>query len=805
MQPRNRFTILYIVVGVGLLIGWTFLQDYIWPKPEKPKPARTADVVGFYAGGLASGAMSDLDVLEKVKQEREEQKPAVLGLGSGGAVVTAAYQADALTLTEQERAAAALRQGEPDTLIPLGWGDKPFHLRVLLNDHGGAIQQVVTSDFQQADREGLAVVNPDGTPRPLHLIPGVVVPRTPKMRDQRDVSVPELKPGPVDPMFKELAHPSYVMTHYAKENDPWPVDTLATRHWRVVPNVPADPDTQVVAFETELGAPFYIRITKTYTLSRTDYHVGLAVTLTPTERPAGVKPEPFRYQIDGPRNMPIEGEWYTTTYRNGIVGWRGSRALEDARTARHTGGSDRYPGKEGRPIKYAGVMLQYFASVLAVDNVQPPGQEPDYVEFVRFTPEGPTHEDKARKIDQTFLDDLTFRAISKKLDVSAPVTHPYVLYHGPVKVRLLKELGGEQAVPDETVDRYKDDLELSTLTDAPSQYWIGRFASFIGWSDLVIFFTNVVHWLLGLLSHVITNTGLCILIITMMVRALLHPVTRRQAINGKIMQAKMARLNPELKKIQEKYGDDPMRVHSEKNKLMRAHGINPAAMMGGCLPLLLQMPVFMGLYYALQESIFFRLEPATPWWIPNLAAPDMLARWGESIPWISAPESLGGTLYLGPYFNLLPLIAVALMMYTQSKMMPKSDDPQVQMQQTMMKVMMVFMLFFFYKSAAGLAIYFIASSIWGMIERRLLPKDIERLEKERDARKARKAAAAGGERGEPTGWLGKKMAGWREKWEQILEEAQKQQQAQREQRPQGPGQNGPPGPQGPGRKKKKKR
>jgi membrane protein insertase Oxa1/YidC/SpoIIIJ len=209
------------------------------------------------------------------------------------------------------------------------------------------------------------------------------------------------------------------------------------------------------------------------------------------------------------------------------------------------------------------------------------------------------------------------------------------------------------------------------------------------------------------------------------------------------------------------------------------------------------MPIFMGLYFALQESVFFRLEPATPWWIANLAAPDMLIRWGESIPWVSSPEDLGTTLYLGPYFNLLPLVAVGLMMYVQNKMMPKSDDPQVQMQQKTMKIMMIFMLFFFYKSPAGLAIYFIASSIWGIIERRLLPKDIEKLEAQRAAEAARKAEARSS-RGEPTGWLGKKMAGWRERWEQLLEEAQKQQQAQRDQRPE-------PKPAAPNGKKKKKR
>ena len=94
--------------------------------------------------------------------------------------------------------------------------------------------------------------------------------------------------------------------------------------------------------------------------------------------------------------------------------------------------------------------------------------------------------------------------------------------------------------------------------------------------------------------------------------------------------------------------------------------------------------------------------------------------------------------------------------------------------------------------------------LWGFIERQLLPKNIEKLEAERAAAAARKAESRE-PKGEPTGWLGKKMAGWRSRWEQLLEDAQKQQQLQREQRPAGPTPNGPPGPQGPAKRKKKKR
>jgi YidC/Oxa1 family membrane protein insertase len=134
------------------------------------------------------------------------------------------------------------------------------------------------------------------------------------------------------------------------------------------------------------------------------------------------------------------------------------------------------------------------------------------------------------------------------------------------------------------------------------------------------------------------------------------------------------------------------------------------------------MPIFMGLYFALQESTHFRLAEFWPTWIPNLAAPDMLINWTEHIPFISRVEDYGSIFYLGPYFNLLPVIAVALMIAQQKMMTPPPTDEQQAMQQKMMKYMMIFFGLMFYKVAAGLCLYFIASSAWGFCERKLLPK-----------------------------------------------------------------------------------
>src|SRR5207245_10911769 len=132
------------------------------------------------------------------------------------------------------------------------------------------------------------------------------------------------------------------------------------------------------------------------------------------------------------------------------------------------------------------------------------------------------------------------------------------------------------------------------------------------------------------------------------------------------------------------------------------------------------LPIFLGLYYCLQESIHFRL--ASFLWIENLAAPDMLIWWGEHIPWISDPDSQGGILYLGPYLNLLPIFAVSLMILQQKYMTPPATDEQQAMTQKMMKYMMVFFGIMFYKVAAVLCIYFTASSLWVLAEKKLLPK-----------------------------------------------------------------------------------
>jgi YidC/Oxa1 family membrane protein insertase len=105
-------------------------------------------------------------------------------------------------------------------------------------------------------------------------------------------------------------------------------------------------------------------------------------------------------------------------------------------------------------------------------------------------------------------------------------------------------------------------------------------------------------------------------------------------------------------------------------------------------------------------------------WCSNLAGPDMLWYWKPYLPGIITDEANG---FLGPYFNILPIITIILFIVQQKMFMPPPTDEQMRMQQKMMNIMMVVMGFMFFCVPSGLCVYFIASSLWGLAERKLLP------------------------------------------------------------------------------------
>lgn len=711
---------IFLVLAAALVAGTWYVEKTFFPKPEpvEPPPPPRETVQGLAGGivGLTAPARTwpatsppDVKVPEKPKEAAKPPEPP--------------------KATPQE----------PVELIALG--DDTFFTKLLLTTRGGGIQQLTLTKFDEADRLGREVKRGD-KPQPLRLIPGLMRKRSEHslsdIRANPGVdSPPDLAPGRVPAeLLPHLAEPSYVILHYPAVDDPlhepsesdrttdYPSPELGTRTWQVVEKAqPADGGEWRVAFETTLGAPYHLKLRKTYTLSPKDYHVGFTFDVTPLPGRAKGKGI-FRYQVAGPRGLPVEGEWYTSTFRNVLTGKFTSRGgavrdYQDAASINTKFGGDQVLRGEDT-FAYAAVATQYFASAICIDDTQPANVRARMWDYVR-----PTREPLPGDPDQPFLGDVSVRAVSGPLDPEPgeAVSHKYLIYDGPAKVRLLKLMdatGGGRDVDTELVDRYLDRLALKTITDYHSPNFFGRLADAIWWSDLVITFTNVMHNVLYLIHRVVGSWGLSIILLTICVRLLLMIPSRKQQAVMARQQEKMAKMKPELDKLAEKYKDNPQLLQQEKAKLMFQHGMNPVSTMGGCLLLFAQMPIFMGLYFCLQESVFFRLQDFL--WVPNLAAPDMTVWWTEQIPYLSTPDNLGGSVYLGPFLNVLPLLSTTLIFIQQRLTMPPPTDEVQEQQQKMMKFMIVFMAVFFYKVPAGLCLYFICSTSWALMERKLIPK-----------------------------------------------------------------------------------
>ena len=225
-------------------------------------------------------------------------------------------------------------------------------------------------------------------------------------------------------------------------------------------------------------------------------------------------------------------------------------------------------------------------------------------------------------------------------------------------------------------------------------------------------------WLLNTLFYLVHDFGIAIVILVFIVRGLLHPVTKKGQVNMVRMQKSMGELGPKMEEIKKKYANDNRRQQQEITALYAEAGVSPFAPVLSCLPLLIQMPIWVALFMSLYNNINMRHEPFLfgITWIDDLTAQDAL------IPF-SSPVTLPlmGEL---TSFNLLPIL-LAVSMFVQQKLQPKpAPNPnmtdQQRSQQDMMKMMMplmsIMMAFFFYKMPSGLNLYVMASSLIGTIE-----------------------------------------------------------------------------------------
>ncbi|MBC7782600.1 MAG: YidC/Oxa1 family insertase periplasmic-domain containing protein [Burkholderiales bacterium] len=234
-------------------------------------------------------------------------------------------------------------------------------------------------------------------------------------------------------------------------------------------------------------------------------------------------------------------------------------------------------------------------------------------------------------------------------------------------------------------------------------------------------FQWLVDWLMKLLGffHMIfKDWGLAIIALVFVVRALLHPITKRSQIN----MAKMSKMGPEMERIKKKYGDDKEGMNRAMLEFYKNHGAAPVL---GCLPMFLQMPIWIALYSGLSTTFELRQEPFLYGltWIKDLAKPDLLIE--------LAPEHHINFLFLHiDGLHVMPIL-LAFVFYFQFKLQPKPPTmtPEQEQQQKMMKWMTTLLFpVMLYQSPSGLTIYILASTTFGIIESKIIRKHIDDAE-----------------------------------------------------------------------------
>ena len=440
--------------------------------------------------------------------------------------------------------------------------------------------------------------------------------------------------------------------------------------WEIVPEAdPKDADRAVTfRFKSpdghwELRKRFELKQLTHEELKQPDIRrtllAGYELKLTITVKNLTEQERPFNYTLQGPVGVPLEDAENSYKYRDVRMGFLRDDGItldENKLSAAETVKKAKAEKTEvwKRKIKYIGIDVLYFAALV----IPSPNQVDSAKAIV-------TNEFPAK----TEFSDISVALSSATLAVPGndEVSHVYRMFAGPKKKELIAQ------IPALAVMDY-------------------------GWFDAIC---QGMVWLLNMFHSMGLSYGLAIICLTALVRTLLLPISKHQAANASKMKELQPKMLAKQKELEEKYGkgtDEYMKAAQELSKEQLG------LMFSGCLPVLLQLPIFIALYRAIGSSIELRMEPFL--WFENLASPDALFKLPFVVPW------LGWT-----HFNLLPCISTGLMFVHQKFTMPEPTNEEQAQQQKMMSYMMIFMGAMFFRVPSGLCLYFIATNVWSMTER----------------------------------------------------------------------------------------
>ena len=409
--------------------------------------------------------------------------------------------------------------------------------------------------------------------------------------------------------------------------------------------------------EFVLNLDEYRQIKKTFTFYQDRYDISMKIDL---------------------RNVGdlIDGSYYYLTWRSGVESTEPDLKadMQNAKAYALQGDNkedfnvdERFEQKQlgSYPTDWVAIKTKYFTVAVIPQGVKGQG-----VRFIGEQVEKPNEEEPWKKYG--FDLKMPFNERQSKTD-------NYTLYFGPLDYDIIKSYG----------------FELEQIIDlGPSIF--RPFGKFILWSF---------RWL----HSFIPNYGWVIVVFSILIKILLFPLTKKSYKSMKEMQA----LQPIMQELNEKYKDNAQKKQQEVMKLYKEYGVNP---LGGCVPMVLQMPLLIALFNVFRSTIELR-GASFIWWITDLARPDTVAVLPFTIP-----------LY-GNTLNILPLF-MGVTMFIQQKISMK--DPK---QKAMVYFMPLFLTLLFNSFPSGLNLYYALFNILSIMQEKLIPYKI-RTPEEMKAHKA---------------------------------------------------------------------
>ena len=407
-------------------------------------------------------------------------------------------------------------------------------------------------------------------------------------------------------------------------------------------------DSIIIRFTWKVGEGQ--EIIKSYKFNGSSYEIGSKIELS------GMRDVISNNAYDLVWNNGLRFVEYNTVdeanYSNSSVYYGDEQAILDASSVGEKVQED-YHGR----IDWIAVRNKYFAAVIIPDN--PSNVDGAYLEGDReqISAHGVEEYYNARLI-------LPFKNTDNE-------SRSFKLYIGPVDYNKLKSLGSH----------------LKALVD---------FGSFFGLKFVVRPIAEYVLLpLFNFLHLFIPNYGFVIVVFSLIIKIVVYPLTKQSYQSMKKMQL----LQPKIAEIKEKYKDDQQKLNKETMKLYQTYGVNPA---GGCLPMLLQMPIFVALWGLFRTAIELRQQPFILW-IKDLSQPDVIYNLGFKLPLFGIQEISGLALLMG------------ITTFIQQKMTMK--DPK---QKAMVYVMPIFLTILFMSFPSGLNLYYFLFNLFSIAQQQYI-------------------------------------------------------------------------------------